>query len=914
MTEPSVSIEAFLPFYTHILPWDRFRRSLAPEVQGVVAAEDHEAMVRRLWEVVVGTVEGHSYRTLIGEFHQHRQTRGLPPTADSDTALTSFSELLRDERRRTELLARYPVLERRLDGVTRNMLDSYREMLRAYRADRHALAETFGLTAGETITAVEPSGSDPHNDNRSVMFVSTSGGHHLVFKPRPLTADDFARDLYRAASAHLAHSLERCVPDSLSRTDHGWQRFTRAEPMGSAGQPARYFYRFGALTCLFSAIGATDLHDENLLAHGEYPCVIDTETLLRADAGVDNDTLSNTLINHMKNSVTSTMLLPMVNPDAVIDVMVSGVGVLGEQQSQMRKPEVVDGTTDAIRVEWNGFSYSHSINVPRLGETELAVTDYFPDMMSGYRDALEFLRGGGTDQVLAAYPDLPVRCVLRTTEVYARYLDASTHPKYLGSQSETDRLFGHLHRFPRKLHEEQAAWLSRSESGALDSGNIPYFLTRGSSTELATHAAAVDGFFKVSALDNARRGVRMARERHERYHQFLVEECLGDLTSTPQGLSEHGVFAGEKLATAAPGTWGLRIAEVIEDLAVHVDRPDGSQAGWIGSIGPDRGAATMTPGNYISFHDMGGIPRLFRTAARADERFAPLRDAADRGLAALAQDYPHTLANIPESAFSGLASVLPARPHAVDEAWLDALVHELEQRGEKLEADVANGPAGVLMLLLSRAEQGLPHHRRHLDAVRRLAFRPDRPAPDGTAMELAHGELGLYWAKARTGRVLGDEHLSREAFDWLTAHLEQYEPPVIGWCKGAAGVLLAAGEICRAAGRTDWLVGGPLPELVQAATALEEGPVELSVCHGTSGVVQALLAAAAFTGDAGLVDRARHYQGRVIALARRRGFYTGAAGRSSLLGYMLGWSGTADTDLMLAAPGLPHGIPAALTC
>ncbi|MFJ8547028.1 type 2 lanthipeptide synthetase LanM [Streptomyces sp. NPDC093586] len=913
MNQPAISIEAFLPFYTRVIPRDRFDETLAAALEQTVAAENRAAVTHRMWETVLTTVEGHSYRTLIGEFHRYREACGLPPDATSRQALAAFSSRLGDERHHKKLLGRYPVLERRLDGVTRNMLDACREMLDAYRRDRRVLAETFGLAPDETITAVEPSGSDPHNDNRSVMFVTTSGGHRLVYKPRPLTADHFARDLYRAASGHLAHSLERCVPDSVSLGDHGWQRHTRHEPMSDPAAPARYFYRFGALTCLFSAIGATDLHDENLLAHGEHPCVIDTETLVRADAGVDNDTLSNTLINHMKNSVTSTMLLPLANPDAVIDVMVSGVGVPGEQESRIRKPEVVDGATDAIRVEWATFSYRHSTNVPNLNGTDLAVTDHFPHMMAGYRDALAFLRAGGAHPVLAAHPDLPVRCVLRTTEVYARYLDAATHPKYLGSQSETDRLLGHLHRFPRRLPEEQAAWLRRCEAGALDTGNIPYFFTRGSSTGLATHDDSMDGFFRTSALDNARRGVRAACERHERYHRFLIEECLGGLTSTPEGLSAHGVFAGQTLAAAAPGDWGHRITDVIADLSVQLDLPDGRQAGWLGSIGPDRGAATITPGNYIAFHDMGGITRLLRTAARTDERFAPLRDAADRGLAALSEDYAHTLAVIPESAYSGRASLLLARPHAVDDAQITALVEEMEQRGEKLEADVANGPAGVLMLLLSRVENGLPHDPGHIDAVRRLVFRPGRAAPTGATMELAHGELGLYWAMARTGRVLDEPHLCRRAFDWLAARLRDYRPPVTGWCKGAAGVLLAASEICRAAGREDHLANG-LAALVEAATALEEGPVELSVCHGTSGVVQALLAAAAFSGDTGLLDRARAYQDRVIGLARRHGFYTGAVGHTSLVGYLLGWSGVADTDLMLGAPDTAHGIPTALTC
>ncbi|MFG2818465.1 type 2 lanthipeptide synthetase LanM [Kitasatospora sp. NPDC048365] len=915
MTEPAVTIRAFLPFYTRALPLPRLRELLGADFEDAVAAEHRDAVAHRLWEVALSTVEGHAYRTLIAEFHRHREALGLPPDPDGATALDAFTAEPTADRRYAEVLERHPVLARRLASVTRNTAAAYGEMFTAHRKDRALLAAALGPAAAGRIAAVEPAGSDPHNDNRSVLFVTTEGGRRLVYKPRPLTADDFARDLLAAAQPHLAHPMDGCVPDSVTADGHGWQLFTAPEPMRAPDQPARYFYRFGALTCLLSAIGATDLHDENLLAHGEHPCLIDTETLVRADAGVDNDTLSNTLINHMKNSVTSTMLLPVVNPGAVIDVMVSGAGVLGEQQSNMRKPQVVDAGTDAVRVEWGGISYSHRLNVPRLGDTALPITAHVPDLMAGYRDALAFLRSGGAEQVLARHPELPVRCVLRTTEVYARYLDASTHPKYLVSQAETDRLHGHLHRFPRKLESRQAAWLRRAEAESLDGGNIPYFLTRGNSTGLAAHTGDIEDFFTVSALDNARRGVRMAAGRHEHYHQFLIEECLGDLTGTPEGLSAHGVFHGAPLTMAAPGAWGPRIAEVIADLAVRIDTPDGPQAGWLGSIGPDRGAATVTPGNHIAFHDMGGIARLYRTAARRGARFAELREASDRGLAALVADYPHTLATIPESVFSGLASLLLARPHAVDRAWLDALVHELEQRGEKLEADVANGPAGVLMVLLSRAERGLPVDRAHLDAVRRLAFAPDRARPSGAPMELAHGELGLWWARARAGRVLDEPAAAREAFDWLAERLPGHRSAVTGWCKGAAGVLLAAAEICRAAGRTDWLTRGPLAALVAAATELPDGPVELSVCHGSSGVVQSLLAAAALTGERTLAEQALAHQGRVIELARKHGHYTGAAGRTSLIGYLLGWSGVADTDLMLLDPeGLVHGIPAALTC
>lgn len=64
-------------------------------------------------------------------------------------------------------------------------------------------------------------------------------------------------------------------------------------------------------------------------------------------------------------------------------------------------------------------------------------------------------------------------------------------------------------------------------------------------------------------------------------------------------------------------------------------------------------------------------------------------------------------------------------------------------------------------------------------------------------------------------------------------------------------------------------------------------------------MVQSLLATSRILGDESLVTRASEYQELVLDRVRANGFYTGAGGRTSLLGYMFGWSGIGDTDAML---------------
>src|SRR3712207_8377597 len=42
----------------------------------------------------------------------------------------------------------------------------------------------------------------------------------------------------------------------------------------------RYYERAGMLLCLFYVLEGTDCHYENIIASGEYPVLIDTETLM----------------------------------------------------------------------------------------------------------------------------------------------------------------------------------------------------------------------------------------------------------------------------------------------------------------------------------------------------------------------------------------------------------------------------------------------------------------------------------------------------------------------------------------------------------------------------------------------------------------------------------------------------------
>ncbi|MFE7077398.1 DUF4135 domain-containing protein [Streptomyces sp. NPDC057620] len=917
MTGPQVSIPAFLPFYSHVIPSGAVASALHVPAAPAVEAHSLGQVLDGVREGLVRSVEGQSFRMLIGEFHTFREELGLPMTTDGDQALRRFEEWLRDPRNCRRTLGRYPVLGHRLETLLRGSLDAYAEMFHAYTEDLPAL-RAAGLTGsgpdGKRLTAVSLAGSDLHNDGRQVIGVRLAEGTRLVYKPRPLVSDAFVRDLYAAAGPYLRHPLRHCVPRSITSGDHGWQQYVPRRSMDTPEQAARYFYRFGALCALFGSIGACDLHHENLLAHGEHPCVVDTETVVRPDPGPveDTSTLPAVLLSHLQLSVATTMLVPMAGPGSPADVLMAGVGIPGEQPSRTRRPVVRNHTTDAVSVGWQPVTYRHDTNVPRLGDTAVPATEHYAEVLAGYADALGSVRGGAVTEVLDAYPQMPVRCLVRSTMVYGRYIDAATHPDYLVRSEEADRLFSLLDRFPVHLAPEAARHIGEAERASLAVANVPYFTTRGSATEMTTRRTRIPAVHRRSPLELARSAVALNAARGDRYHRFLLEETFGELTGDgpPEGLCAHSVFGGAALDGACPGTWWRAIAAGITDLGVSARGPGGPETGWLCGVGPGDGTPTLAPGTFLSFHDSGGIVAFLE---RASHHHSGLREAyrsADRGLSTLLASYGDVMAGAPESVFSGSASLLLTRPSRVDPARLAELLGRVEARAAAgdLGGDLVTGPAGPLMVLLSGAGAG----GGTVDDGPAWPERLVGPALDSLRVprtadwwDVAHGELGLRWARSRIGGVLGDAALTRESASWLTARPPVGEEhSVAGWCKGAAGLLLASAEILAAAGRADRLTGRRLAVLVDRATRLPaEGPVDLSVCHGSSGVVQSLIAAGRCLGDPSLVDRAHEYQALVLGAIRERGFFTGARGRTSLLGYMLGWAGVADTDLLLHSTG-----------
>jgi lantibiotic modifying enzyme len=195
----------------------------------------------------------------------------------------------------------------------------------------------------------------------------------------------------------------------------------------------------GAHIALTWLLGGTDLHSENVIAHGEHPVPVDLETLFHAAA------LPGTFSGatrrgwtEWQRSVVRTLLLPEVrgladDPEDWVDF--SALGNVGGQLTPLPVPRWHRAETDRMRLAYKRAEIPAGQSLPQLAGQPVRSDAYVERVVRGFVEAYELLRKSRADFLaregpLSAFEGKPIRRVFRDTETYGATLLASFHPRF----------------------------------------------------------------------------------------------------------------------------------------------------------------------------------------------------------------------------------------------------------------------------------------------------------------------------------------------------------------------------------------------------------------------------------------------------------------------------------------------------
>lgn len=879
---------------------------LAAQIASIagLSRRDGDVIVETARETLHQVLHAKLSRLLVLELNAARVT-GRLSAEDSGARWDEFLGISSQREFWDELGEHYPTLAARVDAIVRNRCEAALSFARHWAQDRPALA---ALGFDDALQSLRVGAGDSHCNGRTVVILTGEGGARLVYKPRSVAVDAVLRVFVeRVVDAHCEPSTIR-VPRVVEREDHGWAEFVAHAYADDTGLPQ--FYRgIGHWLALMRLLGGSDLHAENLIAHGASPVIVDCETLFTPNIppvpsglGEGPDQAAGLLAK----SVLGVGLLPGRGLGlGWRGVDSSALGMLPGQQPVMTKPSILQAGSDEARIGTTLVRAPVSQNHPSATP---ALAHHWPEVLAGFEAMTGTLRNldaaGRLQQMLAPFAQCRVRVVCRATEVYAEIGRMLWHPVSLHKESEArERVRSLMRRMAANVAMAPGdPAVIEAEIGDLLEGDVPYFSTIVREGRLhgprRTHwlppcdllASALQAWREID-LQLDRRIIQVS----------LVGAYLNDGWTPPESSLRPPRNVEGRLRERCRSQAATILQRIIDGA---IEGKDGTVT-WIApTLGPT--GWSVQPLESDLYNGLSGIAVLAGAylhevaAGRADPvagtehlMAATLRTlSCSEAKLAVQMTRPGVVRPPQPGNYIGLGSQIWS--YLLLEQWgLD--------RGEGLDRaavlagylpqavaadgvhDLLGGTAGAIVPLLQLAERRsdaryvemacafadrLEERSQHKDGS---AFWPGPQWPDGVG-GFAHGATGIAWALTRLARVTGEPRyraLAEQArrfedalFDaelqgWLDLRHNPQEVPLeartaAAWCHGAVGIALARLDLdpqMRETTTRDHL------RMAAAATWRKALGWNHTACHGDTGAWNVLRhAIRAGVGPAGVTE------------------------------------------------------------
>ncbi len=390
---------------------------------------ERDAIALATYEALADILHSKLVRLLILELNVARE-EGRLSGATKEARWADFMSHAASPSFWQSVFSAYPSLEQRIDRLIENQVDAARAFVSHWLADQDEIARFLGAEAVR-LKAVQFAQGDRHDRGKTVVMVETTAGA-IVYKPRSLSVD-----------AALAGFLERLeegggelslrVPEVLDRGAHGWAQHVTHQLAADDEELASFYRGIGEALAIMRVLGGTDLHGENLIAHGGAPVIIDCETLFTPNVAAFASPYG-AAHDHASALVRESVLTIGLLPDRAqglgwrgIDM--SGVGGLPDQQPHVMLPGIVDAGTDRAHIGLVPVHVpakaNHPAEAPRL-------SDFWPEVLAGFDALTACLRqmdvSGELEPALQNFAGCQVRVVVRPTETYAELARMLWHP------------------------------------------------------------------------------------------------------------------------------------------------------------------------------------------------------------------------------------------------------------------------------------------------------------------------------------------------------------------------------------------------------------------------------------------------------------------------------------------------------
>jgi type 2 lantibiotic biosynthesis protein LanM len=852
-----------------------------------------------------------------------------------------------------------PVLLRLLAAITRQWIETSREFILRLDADLSTIRRDILRSDADNLVArIEGDLSDPHNGGHSVQIVTFTDGSRVVYKPKDLRVEVAWHNLIRRLNLAGA-PIELKTVRTLARGGYGWAEFIGHAGCADRESCQRFFRRAGAWLALFHCFVTNDMHQENIIAAGEYPVPIDLETILQSTieehgAGDPEAQAFDFATEKLANSVTMVGLLPTYGRSPDNKVFSIG-GMTADWNSKIEiKWESIN--TDEMRPIRSKESNSTNPNLPHVDGNYAMFADHIDDFISGFEDYAKFLQHQGKDskpgQIFDGFGRVVVRKIIRATRFYSMLLQRLKNHRTMDDGVLWSAQSDFIARLADWEKDTDIVWpLQRTERSSLLALNIPHFVSPVDQIEIRDATGVAIRIKTESGLDRAQARAQNLDEDEIKWQIEVIKENTSALSiaSGPAVVDGNVIIASRSKALIEPDeqTFIREADKIADELSAHAIRR-GPGAAWIGRdwLGDAEVSQLVCLGPDL-YNGVSGIA-VFLAAHAAVSGHQPSGELALASVSHLRKNLrDRTAARMARSlgvgGATGLGSVvyaltvmskclrdneLLADAHVAADLFTDDLI------AADKELDVIGGSAGAVLCLLRLYRDGqsaavLRHAARcgeHLIAQVRQGQMSHRSwvgqASGQRALNgMSHGAAGFAYALASLSAATGREEFRRAAAECIEFENATYSPEHKNWpdfrtdnepswpsqwCHGATGIGLARIATARQKGIKPEAYTDDIKNAVDGAQSGWRSAVD-TLCCGTLGNIEFFCEASKVLGRSDLRELALARLSEVLTNAASGGDYRWSSGHQQFnLGLFRGLSGVGYTVLRRVDSSLPN--------
>lgn len=559
-----------------------------------------------------------SIRTLILEMN-FCKLEGSLNGGDPESEYRDYAEnWLNDQEYFMELLNAYPALLRLLIDVLENTVQFYAEILENYQKDESAIRSEFGYHASEFVQ-LTVGGSDSHMHGKSVAVITYADGSKLVYKPHSIQVEYKYQKFLQWLGEKT--NIQMKTYRILDERDYGWEEFVRHMPCVSDYELKEYYKRLGLIICANYMLNVHDVHNENIIASGAFPIVIDAETLLKNSEPFNHQRISEVALNEIRGTVMAQGILPqhLKRKKGNQSIDISGMSNDVGKEYPCKVPILINAKRSDMRCVYDYPKEVKKQNLPLLKMDVKRPIYYVEYILEGFEQTYRFVLENKEliREKYNIFKNLRLRHLRRDTQTYGMLLTTSKHPDFLGDCAYRQMILMTLYK-NRNVSSVTERMAIEEEILQMLYNDIPMFSYDSSGKDLFSgYGNCIKGYFEKSSIELVEEKLE-SMDSHDLLQQKLYivlavasTEDIGEAKAKEEKnqkiiqllgkdtqiyLKERSIFQQCK-----------NIVKKLEENAIY--NSNKSKVGWIGVslMGIEEIKWNVVPLNYDLYNGIGGI-------------------------------------------------------------------------------------------------------------------------------------------------------------------------------------------------------------------------------------------------------------------------------------------------------------------